>query len=251
MGGHLAIVGAGPGDPELLTLRAARLLAAAEIVFHDALVPAAILAMAADAELVDVGKRGGRPSAAQPAINAQMVRAVRAGRRVVRLKGGDPFLFGRGGEEVEYARASGITPECVPGVTAAAGCSAAAGIPLTHRDLSAAVVLVTGHRAGDAAGVDWASLAAGNRTIVVYMGLGRAAAVARGLIGAGLHPQTPAAIIENGTLPDQRVSTGALGALEAMAAGHGDGPALIVVGQVVRLSPQWREPAPPLAIAAE
>lgn len=222
------IVGAGPGDPDLLTLRAAQLLQEADAILHDDLVPAAVLARARrDAELVPVGKRKGRPGWTQAEIDAELVRRVRAGETVVRLKAGDPFVFGRGGEEIDALRAAGLAYTIVPGITAALGCAAAAGIPLTHRRISSSVTLLSGHSAEGAAG--------GN-TAVVYMGATEAASVRDRLLGAGTDPGTPVAIVENGTRPDQRVSTGRLGDLARLAAVHARGgaagPSLIIVGDV-------------------
>jgi uroporphyrin-III C-methyltransferase/precorrin-2 dehydrogenase/sirohydrochlorin ferrochelatase len=239
------IVGAGPGDPDLLTLRAAQLLQEADAILHDDLVPAAILGRARrDAELVPVGKRKGVPGWAQADIEAELVRRVRAGQTVVRLKAGDPFVFGRGGEEVEALRAVGLSVSVVPGVTAALGCAAAAGIPLTHRRLASAVTFVTGHRADGSRDETWPALAAlvgktGGHTLAIYMGAMEAASVRDRLLDAGTPPTTPVAIVENGTRPGERVSTGRLFDLARLAAAHtrGDaGPSLIIVGEVAGLA---------------
>ena len=202
------IVGAGPGDPDLLTLRAAQLLQEADAILHDDLVPPAILARARrDAELVAVGKRKGRASWAQADINAELVRRVRAGQTVVRLKAGDPFVFGRGGEEVEALRDAGLPVAVVPGITAALGCAASAGIPLTHRRLASAVTFVTRpQRRTDSREPQWPALAAQGHTLAIYMGATEAASVRDRLLGAGADPNTPVAIVENGTRPDERVS---------------------------------------------
>ncbi len=231
------IVGAGPGDPDLLTLRAAQLLQEADAILHDALVPEAILRRARrDAELVSVGKRKGRPSWAQADIEAELVRRVRAGQTVVRLKAGDPFVFGRGAEEVDALRAAGLPVTVVPGITAALGCAASAGIPLTDRRHASAVTFVTGT---NAAGQDaaWPSLAARGHTLAIYMGASEAAAVRDRLLEAGAAPATPVAIVENGTQPDERVTAGRLGDLPRLAAAHvsargASGPSLIIVGEV-------------------
>ena len=241
------IVGAGPGDPDLLTLRAAQLLQEADAILHDALVPEAILKRARrDAEFVPVGKRKGRPSWAQADIEAELVRRVRAGQTVVRLKAGDPFVFGRGAEEVDVLRAAGLPVTVVPGITAALGCAASAGIPLTDRRYASAVTFVTGQTAGgnDAA---WPALAAQGHTLAIYMGATEAASVRDRLLDAGAAPTTPVAIVENGTRPDERVTTGRLSDLARLAATHvsarGDaGPSLIVVGEVAARAALAREP---------
>lgn len=231
------IVGAGPGDPDLLTLRAAQLLQEADSILHDDLVPQAVLARARrDAEFVAVGKRKGRPSWSQADIDAELVRRVRAGQTVVRLKAGDPFVFGRGGEEVDALRAAGLAYTIVPGITAALGCAASAGIPLTHRSIASAVTFVSGHSVGGSNAPAWPVLAAQGHTLAIYMGVTEAASVRNRLLEAGTAPTTPVAIVENGTRPDQRVSTGRLADLARLAAVHsqgGDaGPSLIIVGDV-------------------
>jgi len=250
------IVGAGPGDPDLLTLRAAQLLQEADAILHDDLVPPAILARARrDAELVAVGKRalkrnGGRASWAQADINAELVRRVRAGQTVVRLKAGDPFVFGRGGEEIEALREAGLPVAIVPGITAALGCAASAGIPLTHRRIASAVTLVSGHSAAENQGTgreaQWPALAAQGHTLAIYMGATEAASVRDRLLGAGADPNTPVAIVENGTRPDERVSLGRLADLVRLAVPHnsrGDaGPSLIIVGDVAALAAKAEQP---------
>lgn len=240
------IVGAGPGDPDLLTLRAAQLLQEADAILHDELVPAAILGRARrDAELVSVGKRKGVLGWAQADIEAELVRRVRAGQTVVRLKAGDPFIFGRGGEEVESLRAAGLPVSTVPGVTAALGCAASAGIPLTHRRLASAVTFVAGHRADGSRDDAWPALAAQGHTLAIYMGATEAASVRDRLLAAGTDPKTPVAIVENGTRPDERVSTGRLSDLARLAAIHtsGDaGPSLIIVGEVAGLAAAAGQP---------
>ena len=235
------IVGAGPGDPDLLTLKAAQLLQEADAILHDDLVPAAVLNRARrDAERVAVGKRKGRARWTQDEINAELVRRVRAGQSVVRLKAGDPFVFGRGGEEIEALRAAGLPVSVVPGVTAALGCAASAGIPLTHRRLASAVTFVSGHSAAEnQRDATWPALAAQGHTLAIYMGATEASAVRDRLLGAGADPTTPVAIIENGTRPDERVSTGRLGDLARLAVAHtrvDAGPSLIVVGDVAALA---------------
>lgn len=241
------IVGAGPGDPDLLTLRAAQLLQEADAILHDDLVPPAILARARrDAELVPVGKRKGRASWAQADINAELVRRVHAGQTVVRLKAGDPFVFGRGGEEIEALRDAGLPVAVVPGITAALGCAASAGIPLTHRRLASAVTFVSGHNAEGSREAQWPALAAQGHTLAIYMGATEAASVRDRLLGAGADPNTPVAIVENGTRPDERVSRGRLADLARLAApqiSRGDaGPSLIIVGDVVALAAAAEQP---------
>ena len=236
--GVVHIVGAGPGDPDLLTVRAQQLLQKADIVFYDELIGPEILDQARrEAERVYVGKLKGRHGQEQPDINDALLAAARAGKRVVRLKGGDPFIFGRGGEEAEYLERHGIAAIVVPGVTAALGCAAAVGIPLTHRDHASSVTFVTGHGRDGAPLTDWNGLARKDRTIVVYMGLTAAATVSERLIAAGLAPATPAAIVARGTRRDQRLSLGTLGTLPNLALRHADGgPALIIVGEVAALA---------------
>jgi uroporphyrin-III C-methyltransferase/precorrin-2 dehydrogenase/sirohydrochlorin ferrochelatase len=236
--GVVHIVGAGPGDPDLLTLRAHQLLQKADIVFYDELIGPEILDHARrEAERVYVGKQKGRHGPEQPEINRALLAAARAGKRVVRLKGGDPFIFGRGGEEAEFLERHGVAAIVVPGITAALGCAAAVGIPLTHRDYASSVTFVTGHGRDGAPLADWDGLARKDRTIAVYMGLTAAGEVSRRLIAAGLSPATPAAIVARGTRRDQRLSLGTLATLPELARGHADGgPALIIVGEVASLA---------------
>lgn len=235
------IVGAGPGDPDLLTLRAAQLLQEADAILHDDLVPQAVLNRGRrDAEFVSVGKRKGKASWAQKDIEVELIRRVRAGQTVVRLKAGDPFVFGRGGEEVEALRAAGLAVSIVPGITAALGVAASFGIPLTHRRLASAVTFVTGHGAEGGRAVAWPALAAQGHTVAIYMGATEAVSVRDRLLDAGLDPATPVAIVENGTRPDERVSVGRVSDLARLAVSHtsrGDaGPSLIIVGEVAALA---------------
>jgi uroporphyrin-III C-methyltransferase len=225
----VALVGAGPGDPELLTLKAARLLSTAEVVVHDALVGDGVLAMIPDtAERIDVGKRPGRPTP-QEMISALLVELGGQGKRVVRLKGGDPFVFGRGGEEALALALAGIPFEIVPGITSSVAAPAAAGIPVTHRGVAAAFTVVTGHRRAGEPDVDWRSLARVGGTIVILMGVSQRATIAAELMAGGLDPSTPVAAIESATTDAQVVGRWALGQL---AAADVRSPAVIVVGAV-------------------
>ncbi|HEU4651019.1 MAG TPA: uroporphyrinogen-III C-methyltransferase [Croceibacterium sp.] len=231
--GTVYLVGAGPGDPDLLTLRAARLLGTAGLVVHDGLVDPADLALVrVDAELVSVAKSRARHTLPQQAINALLVREARAGRDVVRLKGGDPFVFGRGGEEAEACRAAGVPVEVVPGVTSALGAAAAAQIPLTHRDGASIVSFVAGQCKG-LTEQDWAGLAGKGRTLVIYMGVKTAPQIAEKLIADGLAPEVPVAVIENAARAQMRVLRGPLAALpELVARERVKSPALIIIGDV-------------------
>ena len=231
--GTVYLVGAGPGDPDLLTLRAARLLERATLVVHDGLVDPAVLALApAHAELVSVAKSRARHTLAQDDINALLVREARAGRDVVRLKGGDPFVFGRGGEEAEACRAAGVPVEVVPGISAANGAAAAAQIALTHRDAASVVSFVAGQCKG-LAEQDWAGLAGKGRTLVIFMGVKTAPQIAEKLMADGLAPDMPLAVIENGCRPEMRVLRGPLAALpDLVRRERVKSPALIVIGEV-------------------
>jgi len=240
--GIVSLVGAGPGDPDLLTLRALQTLQGADVIFYDELVTPGILDRARrDAERIFVGRRRGQPGLGQDEINRRLVEAARTGRAVVRLKGGDPFVFGRGGEELEHLRAANIQVVVVPGVTAALGCAAEAGLPLTFRNEASRLSIITAHRADEAAATDWTGLADPQTTVVVYMGLAAAAAVRDGLIAAGRDRQTPAAVLARGTRPDAKTVVGRLEDLPALAAQAGDGPALLVIGDVVARSDAWRD----------
>ena len=232
--GTVYLVGAGPGDPDLLTLRAARLIGQAGLIVHDGLVDSAILALARpDAELISVAKERSRHSMKQDAINALLVGEALSGRDVVRLKGGDPFVFGRGGEEVEACREAGVRVEVVPGITAAIGGGAAALLPLTHRDHASIVSFVAGQCKG-LSEQNWAGLAGAGRTLVIYMGLATAHDIAEKLMRDGLSPQTPVAVIENATRADQRVLRSLLADLGDLVARMAvQSPGLIVVGDVV------------------
>lgn len=236
--GVVHIVGAGPGDPELLTLKALQALQDCDVIIHDRLVPAAILDRARrDARRLYVGKTRGDHSVPQDQIEQLMIDEARAGHRVVRLKGGDPFVFGRGGEELETLRAAGVPVFVIPGVTAALGCAASAGIPLTHRDHAQAVTFVTAQGKVGGEQPDWSRLAAPNHTLAIYMGTDRAAETAASLIAAGRSAETPVAIVENGSRPDERVITGSLGDLgDLVRRARLTGPALLFVGECAAFS---------------
>ena len=245
-GGTVYLVGAGPGNPDLLTLRAAKLIGEADAVVYDRLVGSGILDFARrDARRIFVGKARANHTLPQHEINALLVRLAREGRRVVRLKGGDPFIFGRGGEEIETLVAHGIPFEVVPGITAASGIAAYAGIPLTHRDHAHAVTFVTGHLKDGTMNLDWPALARPGQTVVVYMGLLGLPILARELVAHGLPPSTPAAVIQQGTTANQRVITGTLADLPGRAfEARLEPPTLIVVGDVVKLQSTfaWFDP---------
>ena len=231
--GTIYLVGAGPGDPDLLTLRAARLIGSAELIVHDGLVNPAILAMArGDAEMVSVAKQRARHTMPQEEICDLLVREARKGRDVVRLKGGDPLIFGRGGEEAEAARAAGVPVQIVPGISAANGAAAAAQIALTHRDASSIVSFVAGQCKG-LSDQDWSGLAGAGRTLVIYMGVSTAPQIAEKLMEDGLAPDVPVAVIENAARPEMRVLRGLLAGLPDLVAHHRvRSPALIVIGDV-------------------
>jgi uroporphyrin-III C-methyltransferase len=235
--GEVWLVGAGPGDPELLTIKAFKALQSADVVVHDRLTPQAILDLASpSASLIDVGKRKSRHTLPQDDINVLLVALARDGKRVVRLKGGDPFVFGRGGEELAVLRAANIPTHIVPGVTAAFAAAASAGAPLTHRGLAQAVTFVTGHAAKDAEpDLDWAALGRGNETVVVYMGLSTAPVIAAKLIEAGRAASTPVLIVENASLADERRVLTTLGGL-GEATQRLDGPAILLIGEIASMA---------------
>lgn len=254
--GKVYLVGAGPGRPELLTLRALEVLQQADVILHDRLVPEAILDSARrDADRIDVGKRAGDQPGQQTRIFHLMVELARAGKTVIRLKGGDAFVFGRGGEELQHLRANGVEYEVVPGITAALGCAAYAGIPLTHRDLAQEVTFTTGHLADPASSPDTPpeSPSVPGRTKVIYMGLKQAPVVRKSLLAEGYPPWTPAALVIGGTMDTQRVLFGRLATLPAMAAKVTDrAPALFIIGEVASLGEQlaWFGQQPALEVAA-
>lgn len=248
LGGSVVLVGAGPGDPGLLTLRALRALNEADVILHDRLVGEGVLELARrDAERIEVGKQAGNHHTTQQGIHALLLEHARAGRRVVRLKGGDPFVFGRGGEELEFLREHDIPYEVVPGITAAVACAAYAGVPLTHRDHAQSVRFVTAHCQSSLDTLDWAALAQERQTLAVYMGVAELATLQARLIEHGSAPSTPFALIENGSRPEQRVVTGTLGNLHERATMHAvRSPALLVLGEVasLALSLAWFGQAP-------
>lgn len=235
--GTVHLVGAGPGDPELLTLRAARLLASADVVVYDHLVgPGVIDLIGAAAERIYVGKERSRHSMAQADINRLLVRLARQGRQVVRLKGGDPFVFGRGGEELQVLAAEGVPFEVVPGITAACGVASYAGIPLTHRDCAQSCTFVTGHLKDGSCDLDWPALARPRQTVVIYMGLSGLAPICAQLVAHGLPGDWPAAVVAQGTLAGQQVVCATLATLaDAVAQAGLQSPCLTIVGQVVKL----------------
>lgn len=232
-GGEVALVGAGPGDSGLLTLRGLQLMQQADVVLYDYLVSQEILELVRrDAEKICVGKRAGKPSMPQQEINKQLVTLAKQGKKVVRLKGGDPLIFARGGEELQAVAAAGIPFQVVPGITAAAGATAYAGIPLTHREHAHSITFITGHVRDGADALDWQALARGRQTLAIYMGVINAAEISHQLIRHGRAAQTPVAVISRGTRSDQCVQTGTLAALARLALGAPT-PALLVIGEVV------------------
>ncbi len=235
--GEVYLVGAGPGDPDLLTFRALRLMQQADVVVYDRLVSSEILDLVRrDCEKIYVGKQRNNHSLAQESINELLARLAKSGKRVVRLKGGDPFIFGRGGEEIETLMEQNINFQVVPGITAASGCASYAGIPLTHRDHAQSCTFVTGHLKDGTINLNWQQLAAPNQTVVIYMGLVGLEIICRSLIRHGCPDDLPAAVIQQGTTPHQRIITGTLATMPEIIAGAGiKPPTLIIIGTVVRL----------------
>ncbi|HKK22337.1 MAG TPA: uroporphyrinogen-III C-methyltransferase [Pseudohaliea sp.] len=240
--GTVSLVGSGPGDPGLLTVRARECIDEADVVLHDKLPGPEILDSIPEGKREDVGKRAGGERTPQSETNARLVELAREGKTVVRLKGGDPFVFGRGGEEIETLRQARVPFQVVPGITAALGCSAYAGIPLTHRDHAQVCTFVTGHLKDGSLDLPWDALVQPRQTVVVYMGLGGLDRLCAGLIARGLAPGHPAALVQRGTLPDQKVVVGDLQSLPRLAAEQDlKPPSLVIVGEVVRLREelQW------------
>jgi uroporphyrin-III C-methyltransferase len=245
--GRVYLVGAGPGDPELLTLRAVRLLEKADVIVYDNLVSNGALDFASPtAQRIYAGKRRDEHTMRQEQINALLIQLAREGKQVVRLKGGDPFIFGRGGEEMQELAAHGVDFEVIPGVTAACGVASYSGIPLTHRDHAQSCLFVTGHLKDGSADLDWEALARERQTVVIYMGLNALPSICSQLIAHGAPSNRPIAIVQHGTLATQRVLTGTLADLPGKVAGSGfTSPSLIIVGDVVKLhgSLDWFDPA--------
>ncbi|MEF1291251.1 uroporphyrinogen-III C-methyltransferase [Vibrio sp. M260118] len=242
--GEVALIGAGPGDLELLTIKALRFLQQADVVLYDYLVSDDIMSLVpSDTIQVCVGKRAGHHSVPQEKTNQLLLDFALKGHRVVRIKGGDPFIFGRGGEELEVLADAGISFHVVPGITAAAGATAYAGIPLTHRDYAQSAMFITGHLKAESDHMDWSTLARGNQTLVIYMGLMKSEYIQSQLIEHGRQPDTPIAIIERGTHSQQKIFKGQLAELADLAK-DAQSPSLIVVGEVVALSEKlaWFEP---------
>ncbi len=235
--GRVYLVGGGPGDPELLTLRAVRLLAKADVVVYDNLVSSAVLDFVSPAaERIYAGKRRNEHTMRQEQINTLLVKLAQEGKQVVRLKGGDPFIFGRGGEELQTMARHGVTFEVVPGITAASGVSSYAGIPLTHRDYAQTCLFVTGHLKDGSADLDWPSLVRPHQTVVIYMGLSGLHAICHGLMQHGASADLPIAVVQDGSIATQKVVTGTLGNIPERVIQAGlQSPCLIIVGEVVKL----------------
>jgi uroporphyrin-III C-methyltransferase/precorrin-2 dehydrogenase/sirohydrochlorin ferrochelatase len=239
--GRVTLVGAGPGDPDLLTIKALRALQDADIVFYDELVSPEILDRARrDATRVPVGRRVGKPGIGQDAINQLLIEAAKSGQRAVRLKGGDPYVFGRGGEEVEALRGAGIAYAVVPGITAGLGAAAQFEVPLTFRGAALRITFLTAHKAKDAETVDWSTLTDEKMTVVVYMGMAAAPSVRAGLLAAGRSPQTPVGVFARATRPDAKAVVGILDTLPALVEQIDGGPAILIIGDVVAHSAPWR-----------
>ena len=239
--GHVALVGAGPGDPDLLTVKALRALQDADVVFYDELVSAEVLDRARrDAARVPVGRRVGKPGIGQEAINKLLVEAACAGQRAVRLKGGDPFIFGRGGEEVDVLRAAGVSYSIIPGITAGLGAASQFETPLTYRQEALRITFLTAHKARDAENVDWSVLTDRKMTVVVYMGMTAAPTIRDGMLAAGRSPRTPVGVFARVTRPDAKAAVGTLDQLPELVAGIDGGPAILIIGDVVAHSAPWR-----------
>ncbi|WP_315837359.1 siroheme synthase CysG [Bradyrhizobium prioriisuperbiae] len=239
--GFVTLVGAGPGDPDLLTIKALRALQDADVIFYDDLVSAEVLDRARrDAALVSVGRRIGKPGIGQDAVNRLLIEAAQKGQRAVRLKGGDPFIFGRGGEEVAALREAGVPYAVIPGITAGLGAAAESEVPLTFRREALRITFLTAHKVRDAEAVDWSALTDTKMTVVVYMGMTAAPAIRAGMLAAGRSPQTPVGVFARATRPDAKAVVGSLDNLPALAAQVDKGPAILVIGDVVARSAPWR-----------
>jgi uroporphyrin-III C-methyltransferase/precorrin-2 dehydrogenase/sirohydrochlorin ferrochelatase len=239
--GHVTLVGAGPGDPDLLTIKALRALQDADVVFYDELVSPEILdRIRRDAARVPVGRRVGKPGIGQEAINRLMIEAAKSGQRAVRLKGGDGFVFGRGGEEVEALRKAEVAYSIVPGITAGIGAAAQFEVPLTFRRKALRITFLTAHKANDADLVDWSGLTDRHMTVVVYMGMTAAPAVRDGLLAAGRSPQTPVGVFARVSQPDAKAAVGTLDQLPDLVTEVEGGPAILIIGDVVAHSAPWR-----------
>src|SRR5258707_5905402 len=240
--GRVTLVGAGPGDPDLLTVKALRALQDADVVFYDELVSPEILDRSRrDASRVAVGRRVGKPGIGQDAINRLMIEAAKSGQRVVRLKGGDPFVFGRGGEEVEALREAGVAYSVIPGITASVGAAAQFEVPLTLRNEALRITFLTAHKARDAESVDWSTLTDERMTVVVYMGMTAAPSGRAGLLSAGRSPQTPVGVFARVTRPDAQAAVGTLDELPALVEQIDGGPAILIIADVVAHSAPWRD----------
>jgi uroporphyrin-III C-methyltransferase/precorrin-2 dehydrogenase/sirohydrochlorin ferrochelatase len=240
--GRVTLVGAGPGDPDLLTIKALRALQDADVVFYDELVAPEILdRVRRDASRVPVGRRVGQPGIGQDAINQLLIEAARSGQRAVRLKGGDPLVFGRGGEEIDALRQAGVAYSVVPGITAGLGAAAQFEVPLSFRQQALRITFLTAHQASDAAAVDWSALTDAKTTVVVYMGMSAAPAVLSGLLAAGRSARTPVGVFARVTRPDARAAVGTLDQLPALVETVAGGPAILIIGDVVAHSLPWRQ----------
>lgn len=243
--GFVTLVGAGPGDPDLLTVKALRALQDADVVFYDDLVSPEVLDRARrDAARVSVGRRIGKPGIGQDAVNALLIEAARSGKRVVRLKGGDPFVFGRGGEEIAALREANVAYAVVPGITAGLGAAAESEVPLTFRKKALRITFLTAHKAEDAGNVDWSALTDTKMTVVVYMGITAASTIREGLLAAGRSPETPVGVFARVTRPDSKAVVGVLNDLPALAKQVEAGPAILIIGDVVAHSAPWRNANP-------
>ena len=243
--GFVTLVGAGPGDPDLLTVKALRALQDADVVFYDDLVSPEILdRVRRDAARVPVGRRVGKPGIGQDKIHRLLIEAAQSGKRAVRLKGGDPFIFGRGGEEITALRAAGVAYSVIPGITAGLGAAAQSEVPLTYRQEALRITFLTAHKAEDAGNVDWSALTDTKMTVVVYMGMTAAATIRQGLLGAGRSPDTPVGVFARATRPDAKAVVGKLRDLPALAEQVERGPAILIIGDVVARSAPWRNANP-------